>query len=83
MTDKYNWNLPVLLGDEAKDRCTWVLENMKDELYNKGLDTSIGMWYEKDIWVAYDNSEGDCWVEEFTDIREAYLWVTGQKEIGQ
>lgn len=83
MTDKYNWNLPVLLGDEAKDNCTQILNRMLDDSYVKGLDDSIGLYYEKDRWIAYDNSTGDCWVEEFTDIREAYLWVTGQKEIGE
>jgi hypothetical protein len=26
---------------------------------------------EQDVWVAYDNTSGDCWVEEFKTEKEA------------
>ena len=77
MSKEYMWNIPILLGNEAKEMC-------EDLLDKKGIividqDCSTGMWYENGKWIAYDNSTGDCWLEEFTDIRDAYLWATGQK----
>lgn len=32
-------------------------------------------------YVAFDNSTGQCWIEEFKDINEAFRWLKGDFEI--
>ena len=30
------------------------------------------------LWTAFDNTTGECNMEEFKSLPEAYLWATGQ-----
>jgi hypothetical protein len=32
-------------------------------------------------WIAYDNTTGDCWVEEFKTRKEAKDWVLDGYEL--
>lgn len=40
----------------------------------------LGLFYRHDydtnVYVGIDNSTGDAWVEEFTDIRACARWLT-------
>lgn len=40
---------------------------------------SAGYWLDKSgIWVAYDNADGNCWIEEFKTKAAAKAWAEGQ-----
>ena len=30
-------------------------------------------------WVAFDNTTGDCWIEEFDTSRKASMWCDGKE----
>lgn len=33
------------------------------------------------VWIACDNTRGDCWVEEFDNQRDAIKWLWGQEDL--
>lgn len=37
--------------------------------------------WDKDVWVAVDNSTKDCWVEEFDDKQKAIDWLDRKFEV--
>lgn len=49
------------------------------EIYNKNLSErglkQKGFFKEKNIWIAFDNSTNDLFVEEFSNKIEAILWL--------
>ena len=51
-----------------------------NEILNKNLDNrnfnkSKGYFFDKKMWVAYDNTTGNCWVEEFKTEGLAICWL--------
>lgn len=35
----------------------------------------------QELWIACDNTRGDCWVEEFDNQRDAIKWLWGQEDL--
>lgn len=35
----------------------------------------------QELWIACDNTRGDCWVEEFENQRDAIKWLWGQEDL--
>ena len=66
------------VGDFARTVCNYILKHYDDakEMYTEFFGTT-GVFQENGKWVAYDNTTGDCWVEEFKTKREAERWVDG------
>jgi hypothetical protein len=78
------WDLPCLLGKEAKQKCDYLTSLLYIpptisylELHKKENQV-CGFWCEGNMYSAFDNSTGDINVEEFTNLAEAYLWCTCQ-----
>jgi hypothetical protein len=42
---------------------------------------TMGYYLDKNKWVAFDNSTGDCWVEEFESEELALSWLKGELDI--
>lgn len=36
---------------------------------------AFGYFRDDDKWIAFDNSTGDCWVEEFATKGQALKWI--------
>lgn len=59
-------------GEEAYKVCNMILANGDFSTPIEGYEVfSAGFWREGDKWIAYDNTTGDCWVEEFKTRKEA------------
>ena len=55
-----------------------ILANDNYDTPLKGFDhLSAGYWKEDGKWIAYDNTTGDCWVEEFETRRQAAQYAEG------
>ena len=64
--------MKIYEGEEAYKVCNMILANGGYSTPIEGYDVfSAGFWREGDKWIAYDNTSGDCWVEEFKTRREA------------
>lgn len=57
-----------LKGEEAQKVCNEILNSDNYQECHLGAQ---GYWKEHDKYVAFDNTTGDCWMEEFTIEREA------------
>lgn len=70
-------------GQEARNKHMETLASFDKE---KGIYScnygSTGYWYDSDyeVWVAYDNEDGNCWVEEFETEAAAKAWAENQDD---
>lgn len=72
-----------LVGEEAKRICEEILDHFYvDQTYGihvgeKGYfkDYTI-TGKKKEIIVAFDNTTGDCWIEQFESVSSAIRWLT-------
>ena len=68
----------IYKGEDAKRVCGMILANDNYDTPLKGYDhLSAGYWKEDGKWIAYDNTTGDCWVEEFETRRQAAQYAEG------
>jgi hypothetical protein len=73
---------PIRIGISAKA--------LLDDIFNHCINTrgypyrigARGVFKEGNEFSAFDNTTGDCWVEEFQDINKAFSWLKGEFEIG-
>ncbi len=64
--------MTIYTGEEARIVCDLILRNEDYSTPIEGYEVcSVGFWREGDKWIAYDNTTGDCWVEEFKTRVEA------------
>ena len=70
----------IILGKEASAELVKILDSKVGEVYTgakvKGLYETEGA--RGQLFVAYDNSNGYCWTEEFADYGTAMLWLLGK-----
>lgn len=64
----------IYRGNKAKEI---LKRNLDDRAYNE----CKGYYGEGLVWVAFDNSYGNCWVEEFQTEEMAICWLEGYFEI--
>lgn len=66
----------IYKGKDAKKVCGMILANENYDTPLNGYDcNSAGYWKENGKWIAYDNTTGDCWIEEFKRRCEASKYV--------
>ena len=71
-----------LVGEEAKQTCEEILDHFyADQTYgvhvgSKGYFKEVTVPDKKEIIVAFDNSTGDCWIEQFDNVSSAIRWLT-------
>lgn len=69
----------ILTGEIAKELCGKLIQSDK-ECKDKS-NFKKGYFKEKHRnWVAFDNSKGDCWTEDFRNAEEALIWLGAQEE---
>ena len=80
--------MTIYIGTIAEKVCNLILRNEGYSTPIEGYDVcSMGYWGERIRivkggkfkliirFVAYDNTTGDCWVEEFKTRKEAEAWI--------
>lgn len=64
----------VLTGKEAQETLSAILsKDMATNQYPAPYVT--GYYADGQVWVAFDNRDGCCWVEEFSTERKAKEYV--------
>lgn len=63
----------IYKGREAADALMEILWRHAEDGTYPYMKGTCGYFNddEQDVWVAYDNTTGDCWVEEFKTEKEA------------
>lgn len=76
-----NKTMTTYTGNVAKMVCEAILSSSNKPPYSveiQGYDhKSSGYWKEGNIYVAYDNTTEDCWVEEFSTKKLAASYAAG------
>lgn len=70
----------ILTDAEAKRICNEILES--EDYQHTHLGAS-GYWYEQGRWVAFDNTDGNCWMEEFSKKKHAIAYADGTLDINE
>lgn len=81
----------IMRGKKAKSLCHAIQKSFDDALENqislcrKGFKASLnhfkyspagsGIFKDGSVWVAFDNSTGDFWIEEFKSKFKAKKWL--------
>ena len=66
----------IYYGKTARDL---LQKNLDDRNYNK----CRGYFIDDNTWVAFDNTSGNCWVEEFKNEETAICWLEQFFEMSQ
>lgn len=80
---RLSYLLGYLHDDESdvEQRRRWNhVENSGNSYGSKGYYKSKGSGLFIDIWTAYDNSTGECWVEDFKTEEGCIRWLNGQEK---
>ena len=67
-----------LVGVEAQELCNHILKNesiSSDRFNIIPNKLNLGFWEENGNVVAFDNTDGNCWVEEFDNLESALNWL--------
>ena len=63
-------------GKEALELVGQILESLNEKGRYPLHSGDMGYYKNADgIWTAWDNSTGDCWVEDFKTQKEAIEWL--------
>lgn len=74
--------MTIYEGEEAYKVCNTILANGDFSTPIEGYEVfSAGFWREGYKWIAYDNTTGDCWVEEFKTMEKAKGWILDKCEL--
>jgi len=52
-------------------------------LSNRNIKKCKGCFKENGIWIAFDNTTNNCWVEEFDNLNYAICWLDGLFEMSE
>lgn len=66
----------IYLGKTAN---TILQKNLKNRNYNR----CRGYFLDRKVWIAFDNTNGNCWVEEFASEGMAICWLEHFYEISE
>lgn len=69
----------IYKGQEAERICQEIIDNYNWEAqkyYNHYGACGYFQDQETKHWVAFDNSTGDCWMEEFIGMSSAKRWIS-------
>ena len=71
-------------GTTARMVCEAILSSSKEPPYSAKIQgyehRSTGYWKEGKIYIAFDNTTEDCWVEEFPSRKKAADYAMGFKD---
>lgn len=67
-------------GKTAKKVCEMILAANEDWPYTNPIEgydhKSSGYYKEGKVWIAFDNTTEDCWIEEFESRKDAVDYAT-------
>ncbi|MFC4231805.1 hypothetical protein ACFOW1_07880 [Parasediminibacterium paludis] len=58
-------------------------EILNENLGNRKFNTCKGYFLDKKVWIAFDNTTGNCWVEEFKTEELAICWLENFYEMSE
>lgn len=70
---------PFNKGNQAKARLKYLLEYVPRYTFLPTSPADKGYYLDTDRWVAFDNTQGECFVEDFATEAEAKAWVEGKE----
>lgn len=72
-------NMTIYTGSTARMVCETILASSKEPPYSVEIQgynhKSCGYWKEGNIYIAFDNTTEDCWVEEYTTKKGAISYI--------
>lgn len=56
-------------------------KRMLDTGFRNGRYSPVGLFYiyENGLYIGFDNSTGECWVEEFKSLGDCIRWLKGEE----
>ena len=70
-------NTVILIDSEAKKELRNILKSYDRSTNKYGGMKVCGLFAKSDGYISFDNTTGDCKVEEFTFASEARNWIDG------
>ena len=71
--------MQIVTGKQAEQTVKEILDNEVDDSLNCFYPKHVGVggYYKNELgtWTAFDNSDGDCWVEDFDTRKAAKEWL--------
>ena len=67
-------------GEKAKSILTDILSSLDGDQYPMHDDATGYFLDESGVYVAFDNTTCDCWVEEFDSVEKAINWIENGNE---
>lgn len=70
--------MKIYTGIDAEN----ILHDMLNEEHHEfsSAEKCCGYYYTGYAWLAFDNTTGDCWMEEFETEEEAIRWIKREGE---
>lgn len=56
---------------------------LEKNLANWNYNKCRGCFFNRKSWIAFDNANGNCWVEEFKSLKMAICWLERLYEISE
>lgn len=74
-------NTNILIGETAEQVVFEILQSNNSQNGNYPAHTGAKGYYKDDdgVYVAFDNSTNDCWIEEFNTRKEALKWLNDEE----
>jgi hypothetical protein len=71
---------PIYTGDEAREKVDHLLKSVGQpwrSQYQLRLpeDRCCGYFHDGERWIAFDNRDGNCWVEEFRSEKRCLKYL--------
>lgn len=72
-------NTNILIGKIAEQVVFEILQSNNSQDGNFPAHTGANGYYiDNGVYVAFDNSTNDCWIEEFKTRKEALKWLNDE-----
>lgn len=72
----------MLTGSDAQHVLIEILDNYKDG--DQAYNTHVGStgYYKNELggFTAFDNTDGNCWTEDFRSVKAAINWINNGKK---
>ena len=70
----------ILKGKRADKTLREILDRQEGDIYPHlvgacGYFKEFNPCTQKTVWIAFDNTTADCWVEEFATQEQALAWI--------
>ena len=67
--------MKTLIGNKAKEKFSRLINAKSIRYGDPDKDYIKGLFQKDNKWVAFDNTTGDCWTEEFNTKKQAMKYL--------